>query len=194
MNGRVPSYLHHKSRDLAKVVINGKTHYLGRYNSAESIRKYNRLISQHFKDRTVCQDEVASYIREDVEKIVKDVVKRSRRSQKHEASDFLPYFTHIYRDYYPAVPPPMFDAELLDLESNPLPDVSGIYFVWRQGVVVYVGKSVNIRKRVTMKHENILEGDQISWVAFDTRKLNFAECYFIGICRPMRNFGSFAKH
>ena len=41
---RLPKYRHHKARDLAKVCIDGREIYLGRYNSPESLRKYDQLV------------------------------------------------------------------------------------------------------------------------------------------------------
>ena len=44
---RVPGYLPHKARGIAKVIINGKTHYLpGEYGSEESKAEYDRLITE----------------------------------------------------------------------------------------------------------------------------------------------------
>jgi integrase len=43
---KVPSYRHHKARNLAVVKLNGKDFYLGRYNSAESREAYERLIAE----------------------------------------------------------------------------------------------------------------------------------------------------
>jgi len=42
----VPSYRHRKSRDLAVVTINGKDVYLGKYNSPESRKLYDKLIQE----------------------------------------------------------------------------------------------------------------------------------------------------
>jgi integrase len=42
----VPTYRHRKSRDLAVVTINGKDIYLGKYNSADSRQRYDRLIQE----------------------------------------------------------------------------------------------------------------------------------------------------
>lgn len=41
-----PKYRHHKPKNLGVVVrIDGKDHYLGRYDSPESWEKYHRLVS-----------------------------------------------------------------------------------------------------------------------------------------------------
>jgi hypothetical protein len=42
----VPTYRHRKSRDLAVVTINGKDIYLGKFNSPESRREYDKLIQE----------------------------------------------------------------------------------------------------------------------------------------------------
>lgn len=43
---RVPGYLLHKSTGHARVIINGRQVFLGKYNSPESIEKYRRLIAE----------------------------------------------------------------------------------------------------------------------------------------------------
>lgn len=41
-----PSYLHHKARNLAKTIVNGKTIYLGPYNSPESQEKFSDIVAE----------------------------------------------------------------------------------------------------------------------------------------------------
>jgi integrase len=43
---RVPKYAHHKPSNRARVRINGDDHFLGRWNSPESKRKYRALIAE----------------------------------------------------------------------------------------------------------------------------------------------------
>jgi integrase len=45
-DSRVPRYLYHKARDCAKVVIDGRTYYLGPWKSKASLLEYDRLISE----------------------------------------------------------------------------------------------------------------------------------------------------
>ena len=45
-NRRVPSYRYHKASDQAVVVLEGKSHYLGPWNSPESRVEYDRLIAE----------------------------------------------------------------------------------------------------------------------------------------------------
>jgi integrase len=45
-NRRVPSYRYHKASDQAVVVLDGRSHYLGAWNSPESRADYDRLIAE----------------------------------------------------------------------------------------------------------------------------------------------------
>jgi integrase len=43
-----PAYRLHKATGQARVTLNGKTHYLGAYNTPGSLQKYHRLIADHW--------------------------------------------------------------------------------------------------------------------------------------------------
>ena len=43
---RLPKYRHYTPKDLAVVRLDGKDHYLGKYNSEESREKYRRLVAE----------------------------------------------------------------------------------------------------------------------------------------------------
>ena len=45
---RLPKYRHYKPNDLAVVRLDGKDHYLGKYDSEESREKYRRLVAEWF--------------------------------------------------------------------------------------------------------------------------------------------------
>ena len=45
-NRRVPSYRYHKASDQAVVVLDGRSHYLGVWNSPESKTEYDRLVAE----------------------------------------------------------------------------------------------------------------------------------------------------
>ncbi len=93
-------------------------------------------------------------------------------------------------DEYPAVPPPMLNVGRI---RQGIPEASGVYFVWEGDRVAYVGQSVNLSLRVTGSHGNIFRGDKVSWLEFPLGQLNFAECFYIGTCRPIRNFNGLEK-
>lgn len=46
MPRRIPKYRRFKPRNLRLVVIDGTQHYLGRYESPESVEEYNRLVQE----------------------------------------------------------------------------------------------------------------------------------------------------
>jgi integrase len=48
MSRRIPSYCHHKASGQAVVRIDGKDHYLGKWNTPETKAEYNRLIGEWF--------------------------------------------------------------------------------------------------------------------------------------------------
>jgi integrase len=45
-NRRIPAYVHHKPTGQARVRINGKDHYLGKFGSPESHERYDELIAE----------------------------------------------------------------------------------------------------------------------------------------------------
>ncbi len=93
---------------------------------------------------------------------------------------------------YPQIPPPSVSPHKF---GNGLPEVPGIYFLWLNGVVDYVGQSIRIARRLQLgKHHVLREHHGISFLPFEERELTWVECYYIGICRPQQNFGTRASH
>lgn len=87
---------------------------------------------------------------------------------------------------YRAVPAPVVEVSLVP----ELPAVSGIYFAWCDGRVVYVGQSRNLGRRCVLgkKHPCLQAGDKLSWVEEPALRLRLAEAFYIGILQPARNF------
>lgn len=80
-------------------------------------------------------------------------------------------------------------------EGLGLPYSAGIYFLWKDGAVEYVGKSIRLAHRVRLGTHHVLRaGHQISFLLCDPSSLDWAECYYIGVCRPKKNFGLSAAH
>lgn len=52
LNGRAPKYSLHKPTGQAKVTMNGKVTYLGKYRSRESFEAYDRLVDAIPKPET----------------------------------------------------------------------------------------------------------------------------------------------
>lgn len=88
---------------------------------------------------------------------------------------------------YPPVPQPTIAPSR---DGDGLPAACGVYFFWREGRVEYVGKSVNIkgRARVGRGHLALADHHRISFILVDAAVLNFAECFYIGVLRPVLNF------
>lgn len=92
-------------------------------------------------------------------------------------------------DDYPLPPSP---RDAAPVES--FPDAIGIYFVWRRPVCVYVGQATSLRSRCSNSHPNIKKGDVIAFLEIDKLSLYYAECHYIGLLKPMRNFGGQRYH
>ena len=45
---RTPKYRHYKPKDLGVVRIDGRDHYLGKFNTPESYEKYHRLLAERY--------------------------------------------------------------------------------------------------------------------------------------------------
>lgn len=88
-------------------------------------------------------------------------------------------------------PPPPTERFKATKSGKDLPADSGVYFVWSGDSCEYVGQSINIANRATLRHEKIVATDQVGFLCFDRSELLFAESYYIGIMRPQRNFRGF---
>lgn len=91
---------------------------------------------------------------------------------------------HLSEFQYPSVPEPFLNPTK---QGDGLPNRSGIYFLWHEGAIMYVGQSVNLRNRVRLSHNQMLPGDRVSFVEIDRGLLNYAEPFYIGLVRPARN-------
>ena len=92
---------------------------------------------------------------------------------------------------YPAIPSPMLNP---NKEGDGLPETSGVYFLWSEGTIDgaidYVGKSVRLNERLRLGGHHVMRAHHyISFLLFDSKILNWAECYYIGIVKPPLNFG-----
>jgi hypothetical protein len=94
---------------------------------------------------------------------------------------------------YPPMPLP---SVLASNNGNGLPRTPGIYFLLLEnGVVDYVGQSIKLSTRVRLRSHHILEPHhQIAYLSFHEHELDWAEQYYIGKHRPMRNGGEWATH
>lgn len=63
---------------------------------------------------------------------------------------------------------------------------SGIYFLIRNGSIVYVGQSINILDRIK-QHVGVKEFDSVSWVSANSCDLNNLETVYIDAFAPVQN-------
>ena len=88
---------------------------------------------------------------------------------------------------YPDVPPPNYDNRSA-LRKPGAPAVSGVYFLWEEGRVCYVGRSADMKRRVREHARSEWARDlRVSFLHFRESDLLFAESYYIGICKPSLN-------
>ncbi len=88
---------------------------------------------------------------------------------------------------YPPIPP---KAVRASSAGEGLPTCPGVYFIWRNGGLAYVGQSKCVRGRCNLaQHEHLQSGDEISWLPFPQSDVLIAESFYIGIGRPWANFG-----
>ncbi len=107
---------------------------------------------------------------------------RDRYTQLHQHIS-VPLDAHAW----PAIPGPIISASH---PSAVLPDVSGVYFLWVDSTIEYVGRAVRLSDRLRLGSHHILRKEHaISWVAIDPGSLAWAESYYIGVVRPPLNFG-----
>lgn len=88
-----------------------------------------------------------------------------------------------------AYPKPPATTHKVKKYATDIPLKPGVYFIWDGEEIVYVGQSKRLQQRVTLQHENIQEGNEVSTLLFPIEILDFAEAYYIGTLCPVRNFG-----
>jgi hypothetical protein len=137
-----------------------------------------------------------------VEVVAKKVVRKVRRDCGRKTAKKIAQLQQLLQSFkwrewmskthdgpYQNVPPPMCSAPS-DSKETDVPAKSGVYFVWCGSLVEYVGQSVCLSNRANIaNHQNIHDGDELSWLEYPRGQLDFAESYYIGVCCPRRNFG-----
>jgi len=129
-----------------------------------------------------------------VQVAAEDIVERlkiSREVLKLSSGDIN--FNVLGRDItYPKIPE--LRAPVLESKSDVFPKESGVYFIWNNNKnICYIGQSVDLQSRLTLSHHNIKEGDFASYVKIPFGLLLYAESFYIGLCKPARNFGEQQK-
>lgn len=95
-------------------------------------------------------------------------------------------------DGYADVPAPTITPHK---EGQGLPAESGIYFLWLDGIVDYVGRATRLCDRLRLgMHHVLTPAHRIGYLLLERRELTWAECYYIGVTRAPQNFGRHATH
>lgn len=118
-----------------------------------------------------------------------------RQVTEKESLEISEKYIHSISDCngYPAIPLPAISASTS--EDNNIPHISGIYFLWKNDCIEYVGQSKVLCNRLKLGLHHILKPyHQISFIPIKREDLLWAESYYIGICKPKLNFGLFAPH
>lgn len=88
----------------------------------------------------------------------------------------------------PPVPGPMVSvARNATVPNRAIPEDTGVYFIWQDGAVEYVGQSANLRQRLC-RHPRIVKSDQpVSWIVFDSFDRLRAEAFYLWLLWPPLN-------
>lgn len=90
-------------------------------------------------------------------------------------------------EFYPSLtPPPLAAYTHLAVAQEKYMGLSGIYFASRRGVLVYIGKSIDVGQR-WRSHHKILPGDKVAVVPVEREMLTLAEQNLIHRFMPMLN-------
>lgn len=79
-----------------------------------------------------------------------------------------------------------FSHDQIVKRSSPVTDLMGVYFLIRQGKIVYVGQSVSVATRV-QTHKSFFEFDKVCVIRVPQNELTRVEKHYIQKFRPMHN-------
>ena len=82
-------------------------------------------------------------------------------------------------------PPPSEFVDPCELEG--IERFSGIYFLYNEKAIRYVGKSNNVPQRAGGKHEHKKVGDKVAWLNFPKTEIDRVELFYIWLLAPQRN-------
>lgn len=100
--------------------------------------------------------------------------------------------SELYENAKYFFPPPPMPSAGMETAQN-IPSASGVYFVWENKQVVYVGESVDLRRRLAAGHEHFKGDRKVSFVVCDTRQRRRLEAFYIGLLDPSLNKESTAR-
>ena len=114
---------------------------------------------------------------------------KARKELKDTINDTASRKSVICQSYAMAsVPFPMVPLRSLKGPQPGVPEIVGVYFLWWQDEVEYVGMSVNLSQRVTLSHGRVRgAGQHVSWIEYDLNERKHAELFYIWLLRPKQN-------
>lgn len=93
---------------------------------------------------------------------------------------------------YPHPPKPCFNVEDSKRGVAGGKRFPGIYFIYEDDKIIYIGKSIDVFSR-TLNHLNgtlaQFKGKTFSFLPFPEKDLLYIESFYIGVLRPRENFG-----
>lgn len=174
-----------------------KARQMARRDLAEGLKSGRRRLRDLNMKIYRAESEAMSAVAQHEQVLRVQLAQRLDAAKTAAASELLTLYPerlqlHTLLDGYESVPPPTIEPHK---EGENLPSESGIYFLWLDGVVDYVGRSIRLRDRLKLGGHHVLEQrHRISYLLMPRRELTWAECYYIGITKPQQNFGKLATH
>ena len=176
------------------VNIDGKIVYLGKQGTQKALIAYRRAIGdlayekahQEILDCIDCLQNERKQAEAVVASLAQEICLVDKELEK------LKWKAESYMLEDPSYPnPPLSFGRLATIS---LPSISCIYFLHNLNGIEYVGKTKALRERfgatIKDRHHACKDDDEISWLEFPDEMLEYIECYYIWLVKPMRNFGN----
>jgi hypothetical protein len=164
-------------------------------SSKNKLRTLQRKIGNAEAEATRLVKEKETMMRKDVAQRLKsgrEKLKRLNQNYNDISETWFDNRSQAKGEQYPPIPLPQINP---DGQGAGLPRASGIYFLWDENEIVYVGQARKLCDRLRLgSHHVMTEHHRISFVFTKTHELNWAEGYYVGISKPRLNFGKRAAH
>lgn len=139
----------------------------------------------------------ADYERETLEVAISTKVRKLKSLEKQIQNAFKILSSNIvskdrydlsHEDLNRFPPVPEWCIENLQEKDPRIPEASGIYMFDDTDRWAYVGQSINLRGRVSPKHERFRHGFRVRWLLVESRDdLVHHECFYIALLGPYLN-------
>lgn len=117
---------------------------------------------------------------------IRDIEKRAKSKYwKKMARTRAEAFASLHENQEPPSPPT--DTVSLDVARKAFAGVSGVYFLWANDCIQYVGRANCIGSRLSPSHHRAQPGHRVSVVSMSISDSWVAECFYIWKYRPALN-------